>query len=161
MTRAPVRATSLSPSMQISAGSPADGHIHRGDVILEIDQKPISSMFHTDALNLIQHAGGQITFILQRFSRSDDPVHWSNAYDLEAQTWLPIRRTHSSLNVHYQPCPGPTAMLMHRGQHPPILSVLWYDPCPRDVLSHRYSPLLFSHTFVIDLWKEYPSQSQC
>ena len=120
--------------MQISAGSPADGHIHRGDVILEIDQRPISSMFHTDALNLIQHAGGQITFVLQRFVRSTVPFVGStrtHACDLEARTRLLIRRTLSSLNVHCQPCPGPTAMPIRRGRHRHILSVLWYDPCSR------------------------------
>ncbi len=55
-------------SIQINAGSPADGNLHRGDVILEIDQKPISSMFHADALELIQRVGGQITFLIQRLN---------------------------------------------------------------------------------------------
>ncbi|UJR22739.1 hypothetical protein I4U23_025772 [Adineta vaga] len=53
---------------KISACSPADGNLHRGDVILEIDHTPISSMLHTDALELIQRAGGQITFLIQRGS---------------------------------------------------------------------------------------------
>jgi hypothetical protein len=51
---------------KISAGSPADGVLHRGDVILEIDQRPISSLLHAEALELVQRAGGQITFLVQR-----------------------------------------------------------------------------------------------
>ncbi|CAF1086015.1 unnamed protein product [Adineta steineri] len=53
---------------KINPGSPADGNLQRGDVILIIDQKPVSSMLHNEALELIQRAGGQITFLVQRGS---------------------------------------------------------------------------------------------
>jgi S1-C subfamily serine protease len=55
--------------MKITAGSPADGVLRRGDVILEIDQRPISAFLHTEALELVQRAGGQVTFLLQRYDR--------------------------------------------------------------------------------------------
>ncbi|CAF2882828.1 unnamed protein product [Rotaria sp. Silwood2] len=52
---------------KITAGSPADGILHRGDIILDIDQKPISSMPHADALELVQRAGeefGPVVFTI-------------------------------------------------------------------------------------------------
>ena len=53
--------------LQITAGSPADGSLQRGDIILDIDQRPTHSMLHSEALDLVQRAGGQITFLVQRF----------------------------------------------------------------------------------------------
>ncbi|CAF1071298.1 unnamed protein product [Rotaria sp. Silwood1] len=73
---------------KINAGSPADGNLQRGDIILEINQQQINYMLHTDALELIQRAGGQITFLIQRGSNQNPHTSLSqNQRSMSAVPW--------------------------------------------------------------------------
>ena len=47
-------------------GSPADGELHRGDVIVSIDNCDGSSLFHKQAQDIIKRAGGTLAMRVKR-----------------------------------------------------------------------------------------------
>ena len=50
---------------QVFVGSPADGELHRGDVIVAIDNYDATSMVHRQAMDLIKRAGGSLSLRIQ------------------------------------------------------------------------------------------------
>ncbi|CAF4653334.1 unnamed protein product [Rotaria socialis] len=128
---------------KLIAGSPADGNLQRGDIILEINQKPISYMIHADALELIQKAGGQIAFLIERGShlhpqapvvqnqRSMSAVPWSNA-NSNSNT-----NTNTNLNTSWS---SPTHQLspMSFFRNRPLERI----PEPKPLLSQTGSPMM-------------------
>ncbi|CAF3345042.1 unnamed protein product [Rotaria sp. Silwood1] len=124
---------------KITAGSPADGILHRGDVILEIDQKQISSMPHVDALELVQRAGGQITFLIERGSSPLGSI-MNNQRPMSAMPWSLVNAT-SYLNKNFHlpwstpvAPQSPTAFFRSRGME--------RIPDPKPILSQTGSPLM-------------------
>ncbi|CAF2357117.1 unnamed protein product [Rotaria sp. Silwood2] len=124
---------------KITAGSPADGILHRGDIILDIDQKPISSMPHADALELVQRAGGQITFLIERGSTPlGSFMH--NQRPMSAMPWSLVNAA-SYIDRNFRlPWPAsvapqsPTAFFRSRA--------LERIPDPKPLLSQTGSPLM-------------------
>jgi hypothetical protein len=124
---------------KISAGSPADGVLHRGDVILEIDQRPISSLLHTEALELVQRAGGQVTFLIQR-GPSLLTSFIQNTRPISAMPWS-LATTTSYLDRTLPPPWSPSAaplspMSCYRSR--PLERI----PNPKPLLSQTGSPLM-------------------
>ncbi|CAF1087800.1 unnamed protein product [Adineta ricciae] len=124
---------------KITAGSPADGSLQRGDIILDIDQRPTHSMLHSEALDLVQRAGGQISFLVQRglnplasFIRNQRPM--------SATPWS-LANTPSYLDKNFPPPWSPSAA----PQSPSALfrnRPLERVPAPKPLLSQTGSPLM-------------------
>lgn len=124
---------------KITAGSPADGVLQRGDIILDIDQRPTHTMLHAEALELVQRAGGQITFLVQRglnplasFIRNQRPM--------SATPWS-LANMPSYLDKNFTPPWSPSAtpsspMAFFRNR--PLERV----PIPKPLLSQTGSPLM-------------------
>lgn len=126
---------------KITAGSPADGVLHRGDVILEIDNRPISSMLHTQALELVQRAGGQVTFLIQRgpylspltlFSNHQRPVS-AMAWSFPSTTSYLDRTLHPPWSPSAAPV-SPTSLYRSR----PLERI----SNPKPILSQTGSPIM-------------------
>ncbi len=52
-------------------GTPAEGELRRGDLVVKINGRPTSCMTHQQASDLIKKAGSSITLVVKRFSLSD------------------------------------------------------------------------------------------
>ena len=52
--------------LQVFVGSPADGELHRGDVILAIENHDALHILHKQAMDLIKSAGGSLSFKVRR-----------------------------------------------------------------------------------------------
>jgi hypothetical protein len=125
---------------KINAGSPADGVLQRGDVILEIDQKPIGSMLHAEALELVQRAGGQVTFLLQRGLTPSPLSSYTQHRPMSAMPWsLANATSYLDRGVHgpWSPPATPLSpMSLYRSRPLERIS----DPKP--LLSQTGSPLM-------------------
>lgn len=53
---------------QVSNGSPAEGELHRGDVVTQINGHPTSEMTHREGADMIKNAGTTISLVVQRYS---------------------------------------------------------------------------------------------
>ncbi|ELU07187.1 hypothetical protein CAPTEDRAFT_98150 [Capitella teleta] len=51
---------------RVFAGSPADGEVHRGDIILAIDNYDVSQMTHKSAQDIIKKGGGSLALRVKR-----------------------------------------------------------------------------------------------
>lgn len=51
----------------MAAGSPVDGEIKRGDMILEIQNQDATNMTHRQAQDAIRNAGGSLVLRVRRF----------------------------------------------------------------------------------------------
>ena len=47
-------------------GSPADGELHRGDIIVAIENYDATTMLHKQAQDLIKQAGGAMSLRIRR-----------------------------------------------------------------------------------------------
>ncbi|CAF1158432.1 unnamed protein product [Rotaria sordida] len=118
---------------KINAGSPADGNLQRGDIILEINQQPISHMFHTDALELIQRAGGQITFLIQKGSNQIPHISLSqNQRSTSAVPW-----SYGNPSPSWSSSPNQLSPLSYFRNRP-----LERIPEPKPLLSQTGSPMM-------------------
>lgn len=52
--------------LQVFAGSPADGELHRGDVIESVQNYDACNMMHKQAQDLIKQAGGSLSLLVRR-----------------------------------------------------------------------------------------------
>lgn len=52
--------------LQVFVGSPADGALHRGDVLVAIDNYDASQMLHRQAMDLIKRASNSLIIRLRR-----------------------------------------------------------------------------------------------
>ena len=50
---------------KVFVGSPADGELHRGDVIVAIENYDATNMVHRQAMDLIKRAGGSLSLRIQ------------------------------------------------------------------------------------------------
>ncbi|CAF1150552.1 unnamed protein product [Adineta steineri] len=124
---------------KITAGSPADGVLQRGDIILDIDQRPTGSMLHAEALELVQRAGGQITFLVQRglnplasFIRNQRPM--------SAMPWS-LANTPAFLDKNFSPSWSPTPGPLNPAasfRNRPLERI----SAPKPLLSQTGSPLM-------------------
>jgi len=55
---------------RVFVGSPADGNIHRGDVILAIENNNAAQMVHKQAMDLIKSAGGSLSLHIRSSAQS-------------------------------------------------------------------------------------------
>lgn len=55
---------------QVTVGSPAEGELRRGDVVVKINGRPTSHMTHEQAVEMIKKAGPSITLVVKRLSFS-------------------------------------------------------------------------------------------
>jgi C-terminal processing protease CtpA/Prc len=52
--------------LQVAVGSPVDGELHRGDIILEIQNQNAAQMTHKQAQEAIRNAGGSLVLRVKR-----------------------------------------------------------------------------------------------
>ncbi|CAF1943843.1 unnamed protein product [Rotaria magnacalcarata] len=131
---------------KITAGSPADGVLHRGDVIHEIDNRPISGMQHAEALAIVQRAGGQVSFLVQR---GLTPLA-SIMYQQRPTSAMPWSLTNATSYLeknfnHYWPSSEATATAVNSPHAPTALyrsRPLERIADPKSVLSQTGSPLM-------------------
>merc|ERR1712002_782960 len=58
--------TDLPFLFQVQPGTPSETHLERGDVILSVEGTDVTNYTHSEALALLNRAGGNITFGLIR-----------------------------------------------------------------------------------------------
>lgn len=51
---------------QVFSGSPADGELQRGDIVLTINNQDASRLSHQSAENFIRNAGGELVLRVKR-----------------------------------------------------------------------------------------------
>lgn len=126
---------------KITAGSPADGILHRGDVVLEIDQRPVSALLHVEALDLVKRAGGQITFLVQRGLNVSGPLaSFSQPRPVSSLPWSLISPS-SYLNKPYSAPWYPPAT----NANPTVgfrSRAMERIPEPKPILSQTGSPIM-------------------
>ena len=51
---------------QVFTGSPAEGELQRGDVVIAINNRDTNTITHKEALEIIKRSGGELVLSVQR-----------------------------------------------------------------------------------------------
>jgi len=100
----------------VFVGSPADGELHRGDIILSIDNYDVTRMIHKQAMDAIKQAGGSISLRIKRHSSVKQPLPASVPAHTPAQPKFQYRsRPLDTINPTSPTKPTPMAGIQSYG----------------------------------------------
>ncbi|KAI0227430.1 hypothetical protein LSAT2_022110 [Lamellibrachia satsuma] len=128
---------------RVFVGSPADGELHRGDVIVAIDNYDATNMVHSQGMDLIKNAGGSLSLRIRTSSQprstyaSAAPVapapYCTPSYQSHPASHLggftpkpqqPVQTTRMSYGVDYNPHQARPQPMLNRVQQS-LSNVLW------------------------------------